>query len=53
MVVENGEVVVDRCEAVSGRWAKWVALAELGAVPANVSDMIFARPPTPRRRLDM
>ena len=45
VVVENGEVVVDRCEAVSGRWAKWVALAELGAVPANVSDMIFGETP--------
>ena len=45
VVVENGELVVDRCEAVSGRWAKWVALAELGAVPANVSDIIFGETP--------
>ena len=42
---EREVVVVDRCEAVSGRWAKWVALAELGAVPANVSDMIFGETP--------
>ena len=44
VVVEDGEVVVDRCEAVTGRWAKWIALAEFGAVPAHVSDMIFDEP---------
>ena len=27
VVVENGEVVVGRCETVTGRWAKWIALA--------------------------
>ena len=26
---------------MTGRWAKWIALAEFGAVPAHVSDMIF------------
>ena len=40
-----GEVVEERCETVTGRWAKWIALAELGAVPANVSDMIFGETP--------
>ena len=45
VVVENGEVVVGRCETVTGRWAKWIALAEVGAVPAHVSDMIFDETP--------
>ena len=38
---ENGDLVVDRCETVTGRWAKWIGLADFGAVPSHLSDMVF------------
>ena len=44
-VVENGEVVVDRCETLGGRWSKWIALADFSNVPSHVSDMIFGEEP--------
>ncbi len=44
-VIENGEIVVDRCEPVTGRWAKWIGLADFGSVPSHLSDMIFGEEP--------
>ena len=45
VVVENGQVVVDRCETLTGRWAKWIALGDFSSVPGVVSDMIFDEEP--------
>ena len=45
VIIDNGEVIVDRCETLTGRWAKWIALADLTAVPALISDMIFDETP--------
>ena len=38
---ENGVTTVDRCEAVTGQWAKWIGLADFGSVPSHVNGMIF------------
>ena len=43
--VENGVTVVDRCESVTGQWAKWIGLADFGALPSYVGDMIFGEDP--------
>ena len=43
--IENGATVVDRCEAVTGQWAKWIGLADFGALPSHLGDMIFGEDP--------
>ena len=45
VIIENGDVVVDRCETVTGSWARWIGLADFGTVPAHLSDMIFGEAP--------
>ena len=39
--IENGVTTVDRCEAVTGQWAKWIGLADFGSVPSHINGMIF------------
>ncbi len=43
--IENGVTTVDRCEAVTGEWAKWIGLADFGSAPSLLSDMIFGEIP--------
>ena len=45
VIVENGDVIVDRCEPVTGMWAKWIGLADFGTVPSHLSDMVFGEEP--------
>ena len=39
--IENGVTTVDRCEAVTGQWAKWIGLADFGSAPSHINGMIF------------
>ena len=39
--IENGVTVVDRCDAVTGQWAKWIGLTDFGSVPSHLNGMIF------------
>ena len=39
--IENGEVVFDSCEPVTGQWAKWIGLTDVGSVPAHLNRMVF------------
>ena len=43
--IENGVTTVDRCETVTGQWAKWIGLADFGSAPSLLSDMIFGEIP--------
>ncbi len=43
--IENGVTTVDRCEAVTGQWAKWIGLADFASVPSFISDKIFGESP--------
>lgn len=38
---ENEVRVVDRCEAVTGEWAKWIGLTDFGSVPSHINGMVF------------
>ena len=39
--IENGVTTVDRCEAVTGQWAKWIGLADFASVPSHLNRMVF------------
>ncbi len=41
--VEGNEVVLDRCEPITGEYAKWIGLLDLGSVPKHLNDMILGR----------
>ena len=43
--IDNGDIIVDRCEPVTGQWAKWIGLADVGGVPSHLNRMVFDEPP--------
>ena len=41
--MEGNVVVLDRCEPVTGEYAKWISLLDLGSVPRHLNDKILGQ----------